>query len=336
MYRFTFYPDKKLSKLQQIARSIIVDIEKGVLAKDACLPSINAFSAQYEVARDTIERAYKNLKSQGYITSVAGKGYFVRGKREKHLKILLIFNKLSSFKKSFYESFICALGDKAKVSLQVHHYNDLFLREILEKNLNLYDYYVVMPHFIKNTGKFDYFKILKKIPSSQLILLDKKLPGLSEGTITVYQDFKEDIYDALTSSNYLLRKYSRLVLIVPEDSHHFLEIVEGTTQYCKENNKEFSLRSASTNERLDVGTVYIITEENDLADIIKKVKKSQYNLGQDIGIISFNETALKELLDITTLSTDFEQMATCAADFILNRKVAQINTPLKMINRNSI
>ena len=336
MYRFTFYPDKKLSKLQQISRSIILDIEKGVLAKNACLPSINAFSAQYEVARDTIERAYKNLKNQGYITSVAGKGYFVNGRREKSLKILLVFNKLSSIKKSFYESFIFALGDKANVNLQVHHYNNLYLKETIEKNLALYDYYVIMPHFLNKTKKYDYFKVLKKIPSSQLVVLDKRLPELSEGTIVVYQDFKKDLYEALIAANDALCKYERLVLIMQEDNQYSLEIMEGATLYCREKKKKFNRVSTGFDERLRAGTVYIITEESDLAEIIKKARKCDLVLGKDIGIISFNETVLKELLDITTFSTDFQQMAKCAADIILNRKVIQVHIPFRMINRNSI
>ena len=336
MYHFSFYPDKKLSKLQQISKSIIVDIEKGILTKDTCLPSINAFSAQYDVARDTIERAYRNLKDQGYITSVAGKGYFVKEAKERSLKILLIVDKLSSFKKSFYECFIFALGDRAKVDLQVHHYNDIFLTEIIEKNLDLFDYYFVMPHFFPRTKKYDYSKIFKTIPPSQLVLLDNRLSDLNENTTVIYQDLREDIYEALNSVNESLCKYDRIVLIIQEDGIHASEIVEGAQEYCSDQNKKFSISFNGGNEKLKKGTVYIIAEENDLADIIKKIRRSDLKPGEEIGIISFNESVLKELLDITTFSADFEQMADCVADIILNRKRVQVNIPFKMIRRNSI
>jgi DNA-binding LacI/PurR family transcriptional regulator len=124
--------------------------------------------------------------------------------------------------------------------------------------------------------------------------------------------------------------------MIQKNSHHSIQIIEGIRQYCKEKSKTFSLSSVGENKRLIAGTVYIITEEIDLANVIKQLHKSELILGQNIGIISFEETVLKELLDITTFSTDSEQMANCAADIILNRKVVQINTPFKMINRRSI
>ena len=73
----------KMPIYKQIAQSIGKQIEKGVLKKDFLLPSINIFSDEHAVARDTVERAYKELKKQGYITSVSGKGFYVVGKRNQ-------------------------------------------------------------------------------------------------------------------------------------------------------------------------------------------------------------------------------------------------------------
>jgi DNA-binding transcriptional regulator YhcF (GntR family) len=36
-----------------------------MLKKDSKLPSINSFSSQYAVARDTIEKAYNELRDEG-------------------------------------------------------------------------------------------------------------------------------------------------------------------------------------------------------------------------------------------------------------------------------
>ncbi|MEO8415557.1 MAG: winged helix-turn-helix domain-containing protein [Ginsengibacter sp.] len=138
---------------KQIAQSIGKQIEKGHLKKDFNLPSINIFSDRYAVARDTVERAYKELRKQGYITSVIGKGYYVIGKKETKIKILLVVNKLSSFKKIIYYSFLHRLGEKAIVDLQIHHYNPLHLKKIVESSLGKYDYYVIMPHFETNANK---------------------------------------------------------------------------------------------------------------------------------------------------------------------------------------
>ena len=94
------------SLVQQITNSIKKDIDKGVFRKNEKLLSINIYSKQFGVARDTIEKAYIRLKQDGYIHSVSGKGYFVIGKPDVRIKVLLLFNKLSSYKKTVYDSIV--------------------------------------------------------------------------------------------------------------------------------------------------------------------------------------------------------------------------------------
>ncbi|HQR92924.1 MAG TPA: winged helix-turn-helix domain-containing protein, partial [Sediminibacterium sp.] len=153
MHRFTIIDNFSISKIEQIAQAIRRDIEKGVLAKNASLPSINVFSKEYKVARDTIEKAYNQLKEEGLVGSRRGKGYYVMGKPDTQLQVLLIFNKLSSYKRMIYDAIVETLGKKAKVDLQIHFYNPRILKEIIESNLGKYHYYVVMPHFFLNANK---------------------------------------------------------------------------------------------------------------------------------------------------------------------------------------
>jgi DNA-binding LacI/PurR family transcriptional regulator len=61
-----------------------------------------------------------------------------------------------------------------------------------------------------------------------------------------------------------------------------------------------------------------------------------YTLGKDIGIISYNDTPLKELLGITVISTDFNIMGETAASMILNNEKGEIKVPFNFIDRNSI
>ncbi|HSQ43595.1 MAG TPA: hypothetical protein VLM16_01280, partial [Ginsengibacter sp.] len=84
------------------------------------------------------------------------------------------------------------------------------------------------------------------------------------------------------------------------------------------------------------GTIYLAIEDDDLAILVKKVRKSGYKMGKEIGIISFNETELKELLDITVISTDFSKMGQIAADLILKKQVKQIKNLYQIIKRGSL
>lgn len=336
MHRFTLINEGSLNKAEQIARTIAIDIDKGLLKKDFRLPSINEFSEQYRVARDTIERAYRILKREGYITSVNSKGYFVIGRKEKRIRVLLIFNKLSSYKKIVYDAIVETLGVKAKVDLHIHHYDPKSLEEIIEGNMGKYHYYVVMPHFFHSSGKNEYIRVLKKIPDNQLVLLDKNVPELLNRPMAVYQDFKTDIYHALSSAKDLLEKYTHIAIIFPSLSNHPKEIVEGTRQFCRENKKKLSILPGVDDDMPKKAWAYIVISEADLAHLIKRAKTAGLRPGRDTGIISFNETVLKELLDITVITTDFEQMGRSVAQLITDRNFQQLKNPFYMIRRKSL
>ena len=325
----------KIQIYLQIAKQISSQIDKGVLKKEEPLPSINIFSERFSVARDTAERAYKELKKHGYITGVNGKGYFVVGKKEKKIKILFILNKISSYKRIIYYSFLKTLGNKAQVDLQIHHYNPLVLKDILDTHLGKYSYYVLMPHFELNLKKESWMKQVKRIPVNELVVLDKSIPEMKEN-ISVHQDFKRDIHDALTTAKDLFTKYKGITLILPEHSNHPPEIKEGIAEFSKENRKIFKTVSNADNLPLAKGMVYMVITDDHLAVIMKKIKKAGLRIGKDIGIISFNETELKDLMDITVISTDFEQMGQTAAQLILKNQFKQIRNPYKIIKRGSL
>lgn len=172
-YNIKIDSSSSYSKHAQIFENMRVDIEAGRLLEGTQLPSINEFSKSHNVARDTIEKAYNLLKKEGYVVSSPGKGIYVSNGRQKNLKILMILNKMSSYKKVVYESFINTVGENAKVDLQIHHYDLNLFKDIVRENRGKYHYYVVMPHFTHDTQKDDYINVLKEFPSKSLVILDK-------------------------------------------------------------------------------------------------------------------------------------------------------------------
>lgn len=329
-------PKDKLPKVAQIVQAIVRGIETGVLKKNDRLLSITDFSKKHKIARDTVERAYKRLKEEGYITSVPGKGNYVDKAERSNIKILMILNKLSSYKKDVYEAFIKTLGHKAKVDLQVHHYDPKMLKEILDGARGKYHYYVIMPHFFQHVNKRELTDILKAVPAHELVLLDKNVSLDFDGYMAVYQDFRKDIYEALLSATDLIDKYTSITIIFPEHSNHPTEIIDGIQQFCNEHIKQFSIVSDVSETDLIKKHVYITLTDSDLASLIKSVRARGLSIGEDVGIISFNETALKELLDITVITTDFKAMGETTARLILNRELVQIHNPFKLITRRSL
>jgi DNA-binding transcriptional regulator YhcF (GntR family) len=335
-YKLQLKPQDKTPKYKQIVQSVITDIERGLLKNGDQLPSISELSVEYYIARDTVEKAYRELRERGFITSVQGKGYYVQANDNTKLKILLVFNKLSSYKKIIYYAFLEALGEEATVDLQIHHYNVHLFEEIIEKSLGKYNYYVVMPHFTLDTEKATYQNILNKIPSQELVLLDKDIPELKHDCLRVFQDFDKDIFGALENAADLLEKYSRLVLILPSDANHPEELPWGFRSFCLLHNKTFAVVENAMNEVLQIGTAYVVIRETDLVELVKKMRQTSYLLGREVGIISFNETPLKELLNMTVITTDFEAMGRTAATLLLEKQRVKVKNPFYTIRRGSL
>lgn len=334
-YQITINPNSTLSKHAQISEIMRADIEAGRLQVGAQLPSINQFSKSHGVARDTIEKAYNLLKKRGYIQGVPGKGNYVAGGHEKSLKILMVLNKMSSYKKEVYESFIETLGENAKVDLQIHHYNINLFKEIVNESKGKYHYYVVMPHFFHETPQDEYIKILNEIPSSALVVLDKEVI-LDRKVINVFQDFEKDILDALMLKSELFEKYKGITLVFPKESHHPMGIINGIESFCLAKNKQFKLVADATKILPTRGIAYVTLTEDELATLVKKIRNTDLQLGKDIGILSFNETVLKELLGITVVSTNFSAMGITAAEMILTKNILRVKNEFSFIKRESL
>lgn len=335
MLNLNYDPAARSYKFEQIRDELLRNIKNGNFKKNARLPSITEVCEQYGLSRVTVERAYLHLKNRGHVSHIIGKGFFVTEDKQDKLKVLLIFNKLSYYKKLVYYGIVDTLKGYAKVDLFIHHYDVKILDEIITDNLGKYNYYVIMPHFHYETKTEEYIKILKKIPAIQLLLLDKELPELKERHRSVYQDFENDIYSALESLADLFTKYDHLKLVLPSYSDHPLEIIKGAKLFCENNQKAFTVIENTEDELLKPGTAYLVVEETELAELIKMIRGTHYCPGKDIGIISFNETVLKELLDITVFSTDFTAMGMQTANMILDNKSDNILNPFQTIRRKS-
>jgi hypothetical protein len=252
------------------------------------------------------------------------------------MRVLLLFNKLSAYKKAIYYAILDTLGEDAIVDLQIHHYDGKVCESLIQESLGKYHYYVVMPHFSENAATV--LQTLQKIPKNKLILLDKNLDQLPGDYTAIYQDFERDINSALHSGNDLIKKYQKLVLVYPKEVSYPIEIVKGFRRFCQETSKSYSIVNCMEEEAIAVKTAFVVLEESDLVDLIKYCRDKNLVLGQDIGIISYNETPLKEILasGITVISTDHEKMGETAANMMRNRQQGKIRNPFTLIRRNSL
>jgi DNA-binding transcriptional regulator YhcF (GntR family) len=326
-----------IPKYLQVVNAVIADIETGLLKRGERVPSINETSEMYYLSRDTIEKAYRVLRKRGVISSVKGKGcYISKTFYADKIRVLLLFNKLSAYKKAVYYSILQTLGEDAVVDLHIHHFDGKICENLIQESLGKYHYYVIMPHFFTNVEAAT--QVIKKIPEDRLVLLDKNIENFTGNCAAVYQDFERDIRSALHSGKDLLGKYKKFVLVYPKEIAYPIEIVKGFRQFCREASMEHSVISSIHQEPLSPGTAFIVLEESDLTNLIKETRAKGMALGKDVGLISYNDTPLKEILDdgITVISTDHERMGETAAYLMKHKLREKVHNPFTLIRRNSL
>jgi DNA-binding transcriptional regulator YhcF (GntR family) len=324
-------------KYLQLSNSIIAAIEKESLKKDDILPSINEMSYMLEISRDTAEKGYKYLKKAGVIVSVPGRGFFVASTDfKKTINVFLLFNKLSAHKKIIYDSLVSSLGPDAVIDFYIYNNDYAIFKKLIQNRRTDYSHYVIIPHFLE--GGETAYDIINTLPKEKLILLDKKLSGVEGEYAAIYENFEQDIYNALSEARTRLAKYDTLKIIFPKKSYFPKEIINGFKRFCQQYAFNHVIVSDINVEPLAKGEVYINLMEDDLVVLIEKIMSQNLVLGKDVGVISYNETPLKKLIlkGITTVSTDFVKMGTMTADLIINNKIEQSEVPFHVRLRPSL
>ncbi|MDN3491507.1 GntR family transcriptional regulator [Winogradskyella sp. APC 3343] len=319
-------------KYKQIINAIEKAISEGELQKGDQIPSINQIKNDNKLSRDTVLTAFNELKNRGIITSIVGKGYYVSSENVTVTQnIFLLFDELNSFKEDLYNAFIDHLGSNIKVDIYFHHFNRNTFKKIISDNKENYNYYVIMPANFINTKS-----IIGQLPKDKVYILDQLHSDLKDYP-AVYQNFEKSIFNNLTSVLESIKKYQKLILVFSDDKQPDA-MQNGFIAFCENHNISYGLVEHLKDKMLQEGELYIIPEDKDLLRLIKKMKTQGLIMAQDIGVISYNETLLKEIVEggITTISTDFEGMGKRLAEMILAKDQLQIENPNQLIIRNSL
>lgn len=332
-------------KYVQIVDSFTSNISLGNFKIDDKMPSINMLSEEFYLSRDTVEKAYKILKERKIIVSVRGKGFYIaRTSLISKTNILFLINKLSSYKLQIYNAFNRSIGANIYTDLQVYHCDETLFLNLLEKNKGAYDYYVVMSHFKNDDFKHisapdKVVQAIKKIPKDKLIMLDNLNDKIDGKIVKIYQDYENDIYESLIEGYKKISKYEKLVLVYPDKSVYPYpkRIVHGFRKFCIEKSLGFEIIDEIYDDMiLKKGDLFITIVEDDLVNLINQIRDNEFEIGKDIGVLSYNDTPLKDLLGISVISTDFNMMGATAAQMILNKEKGSVKNPFNFIDRESM
>ncbi|MBE8724958.1 GntR family transcriptional regulator [Flavobacterium hungaricum] len=321
-----------LPKYKQIILSIEKAIEDGKLEKGDRLPSVNKVCLAFTLSRDTVLLAYDELKKRGIIYAIPGKGYYVKSTETTITqKIFLLFDELNIFKEDIYNSFLKHIGKNVQVDIFFHHFNVPVFKKLLNDSHGNYTKYIIMP-----TNLNDIVDSIKTLPVNDVIILDQTNSDLKMFP-AIYQNHQKDIYEGLLKVKKRLAKYKKLILIF-SGFREPLGMKLGFETFCKDYNFDCEILTDFSSQSITLGNLYIIPNDRDLLLVIENGINRNLQLGEDFGILSYNETALKKIAanGITTISTNFELMGKILADMVLKGIKEQIENKSALILRNSL
>ncbi len=325
-------PKSSTPKYKQIIDSVYEGIERRTLKKGDKVPSINQICSDFTLSRDTVMLAFNSLKEKGILLARPGKGYYVDSVEiYNDEKIFILFDELNAFKEDLYNSLIDRLKGRASVEVFFHHFNYKVYKNLLNESIGNYTSYVIMPATFDNTAQ-----LIRKIPKEKVFILDRLKPDLNNYPV-VYQDFELDFYDALVEGLPLLRKYRKLIFVNPGGKEP-IERKTGFEKFCTEYKFGFEVVKSLVGFKPSIYEAYFLISDHDLVELVKIAKYYKMKLGKKFGVVSFNDTMLKEVVSggITTISTDFVEMGQTLAKMLLNRRNEQVRNTSRIIIRNSL
>ncbi len=317
------------SKVTQLADLISQAISMREFLEGDSLPSINELSRRYGVSRDTVFKAFSDLRERGIIDSTPRKGYFVTG---QVTNVLLLLDQYTPFKETLYNSFAKHLPVNYKVDLLFHQYNERLFSTIVRESVGKYNKYVVM-----NFDNERFSASLNKISPARLLLLDfGKFE--KERYSYVCQDFDESFYGALQCLDDRFSSYRKFVFLFPSSLKHPQSSKDYFFRFCQDYNLSGSVEEDVENLKVEKDTAYLAIKQQDVVKVVKQGRLAGLKCGKDFGLLAYNDIPSYEVIDegITALTIDWEQMGNEVARFVLDNAVVQKYLPTEVRLRNSL
>ena len=320
---------QQATKVTQLADTLSQAISRKEFLEGDSLPSINLLSAHYGVSRDTVFKAFLDLRERGLIDSTPGKGYYVTS---QVTNVLLLLDQYTPFKEALYNSFVKRLPINYKVDLLFHQYNERLFNTIIRESVGKYNKYIVM-----NFDNEKFSTALNKINPARLLLLDF---GKFEKSKYFYicQDFDESFYQALLTLEDKMHKYRHIVFLFSKGLKHPQSSKEYFIRFCEEQGFSYEIQEDIENLVVQKGAAYIAIKQQDVVKVVKQGRLEGLKCGKDFGLLAYNDIPSYEVIDegITSLTIDWEMMGNEAANFVLNDASVQKYLPTGVRLRKSL
>jgi DNA-binding transcriptional regulator YhcF (GntR family) len=328
-----------IPKYLQVSNGLILAIEQRRLSKGDQLPSIRQLCDQLEISFDTAKKAYAVLKKRNIVTALHGKCNVINTSGPlPSYHVFLLFNELSIQNKIIYDTIMQSLPVQAVIDMYIYNNNDSLFSHILRNKKKGYSHHIIVPPM--NTQESETAAIINEcLEDEELIMLNEKMTGINVSHSCIYEDYENDIYSALKNARHLLSHYHVMNIVLPEENGYNHSILKGFRKFCYD--YEYIInewQGVNNHIRINKGELFITLSDENLVQLVDQLRIKRLVTGRDIGIISYNETPLKEVLlqGITTISTDFKKMGELAVKQIMKGNIGNVAVPFKLTLRSSL
>ena len=323
------------TKHDRLVQGILNAIDEKVIAIGTTLPSINQMVEELGYARKTVVKAYSELKDRGIIESRNRKGYYlINDSTTQKMKVMLLMYGFNLFQERFYKQFKSSIGANVQVDTFFHHNDINVFNSFLSNNIGKYSFYVVAPIHHKEATK-----TLKLIPPNKLLLVDR-YEKIDEEYSHITQQFENMIFNGLVKLLDKIRPFKQFTLFYKKNNNHHspIGIHNGFLKFCSEYHINGKVETFYENGIVKKGMAYFAIIDSDLLPLLKDCTTKKLSIGNEVGILSFDDTPVKEIIcgGITTISVDFGLMAKKAAQFVLHPKKIQETMPGMLFERMSL
>jgi DNA-binding LacI/PurR family transcriptional regulator len=201
-------------------------------------------------------------------------------------------------------------------------------------NLGTYDNFIIFPHLDSVTDGLR--RAISMIPKNKLIFVHREFESCQQCSAVV-TDNREELYQTLAAINDNSGKYFHFRLIFPDNIYH-KEIYEGFADYCLDHKIKFDIIPGLTNMEIVTGQLLIIKSDQDLAYAVRYCRDRNLELGRDVGLICYNDSALKEVLagGISVITPDFHRIGQQVAHIVMTQDFGKSKGNYKFIRRGSV
>lgn len=322
-------------KYRQLVDSVCQAVRDGDLKRGDRLPSINTLCRSNGLSRDTIVKAYNRLKEMGVLASSHGKSFTIATDHiTSAVKVFAIFDSLTPYKETLYEAMRAEAAGRLDLDIYFHHFRPAFFEKALGDASGAYSHYVVMP-FPDPVVR----RALTAFDQDRLIVLDINVDFPGKRCATVAQNHNGGLVSALEQARERIARYRSLTLVFPEDKHHPEVIKAAFRRFCRAHGIRSQIVERLEEPALEAGHAYFVIEDTDLVAFIKSARNRGLRIGRNVGVLSYNDTPMKEVTDPGTslVTVDFAELGRKAVRQILDwRNPRNVCEPTRFIARGSL